>query len=88
MTESYPDFPTEGKITLYPAEQVPEISDSYEYEVSANVDNVHKVIVRFRRYIIGSCNPIMYALDYIQSQHPDANITFNYIKEYDNVRDY
>mgnify|MGYP004454195547 FL=1 len=76
-----------SSISLYPAEQIPPIVDKYEYEVGATLDHTVKCFCRFLRQNIGTSQPIVYGLDLIQSQYPDAIVEFDYIKEYDNVVD-
>jgi len=75
------------KISFYPAEQIPPIVDKYEYEVGAIINHTERYFCRFLRQNIGRSQPIVYGLNLIQSEYPNAIVEFEYIKEYDNGMD-
>ena len=87
--EFYETWTTKGKNE--PRVKSIEVTDNtmFEYEVGMSVDG-QPTRMRFlnehlKKYGV-SVHPINYAMDYTQSQYPTANITFNYIKEYDYAR--
>tara|TARA_Y100000768_G_scaffold374604_1_gene344490 strand:- start:793 stop:1071 length:279 start_codon:yes stop_codon:yes gene_type:complete len=87
--EFYETWTTKGKNE--PRVKSIEVTDNtmFEYEVGMSVDG-QPTRMRFlnehlKKYGV-EVDPINYALDFTQSQYPSANITFNYIKEYDYAR--
>ena len=87
--EFYETWTTKGKNEPR-VKSIELIDDSmFEYEVGMSVDG-EPTRMRFldkhmKQYGVDA-DPIKYAMDYTQSQYPTANITFNYIKEYDYAR--
>ena len=61
------------------------------YEIGVTINYVHRTNCKFSdgdmRKAKYKGEPITFGLDLVQSQHPNAVIEFDYIKEYDNVVD-